>query len=77
MAAPTGAACERPAQHGMRITRFVALDGKAPCLMVEPDPEARKVAATLASEIEDEELRGLVERAVAASLARAADDRPL
>jgi hypothetical protein len=44
---------------------------------VEPDPEVRKVAATLASEIEDETLRGLVERAVAASLARAADDRPL
>jgi hypothetical protein len=45
--------------------------------LVEPDPEVRKVAATLASEIGDEELRGLVERAVAASLARAADDRPL
>ena len=45
--------------------------------LVEPDPETRKTAATLASEIEDETLRGLVERAVAASLARAADDRPL
>jgi hypothetical protein len=44
---------------------------------VEPDPETRKLAATLASEIGDEELRGLVERAVAASLARATDDRPL
>jgi len=44
---------------------------------VEPDPEVRKLAATLASEIGDEELRGLVERAVAASLARAADNRPL
>jgi Dna[CI] antecedent DciA-like protein len=45
--------------------------------LVEPDPEVRKLAATLASEIGDEELRGLVERAVAASLARAAADRPL
>jgi hypothetical protein len=45
--------------------------------LVAPDPEVRKLAATLASEIEDEALRGLVERAVAASLARAADDRPL
>jgi predicted nucleic acid-binding Zn ribbon protein len=44
---------------------------------VEPDPEARKLAATLASEIGNEELRGLVERAVAASLARVTDDRPL
>jgi len=44
---------------------------------VEPDPDVRKLAATLASEIGDEELRGLVERAVAASLARAADNRPL
>jgi hypothetical protein len=41
-----------------------------------PGPEARLRAAELASPIADEELRNLVARAAAASLARAAADRP-
>ena len=43
----------------------------------EPNSEDRKLAAALASGIEDEELRMLVARAAAASLARAADGRGL
>jgi hypothetical protein len=43
----------------------------------EPSSEERKLAAALASEIEDEELRALVARAAAASLANAADRRGL
>ena len=42
---------------------------------VDPGPEERAAAARIAAGIEDEELRGLVARAVAASLARAAADR--
>jgi hypothetical protein len=41
----------------------------------EPGPEARQKAAELASPIADEELRALVARAAAASLARAASGR--
>jgi Dna[CI] antecedent, DciA len=41
----------------------------------EPGPELRSQAAELASPIVDEELRELVARAAAASLARAADNR--
>ncbi len=42
---------------------------------VEPGPWERAAGAEIASEIEDEELRELVARAAAASLARAAADR--
>jgi hypothetical protein len=42
---------------------------------LEPSSEARREAAALASEIHDEELRDLVARAAAASLARASSDR--
>ena len=48
---------------------------EAPPAPPEPSPEARRAAAELASEIEDEELRDLVARAAAASLAGAASDR--
>jgi predicted nucleic acid-binding Zn ribbon protein len=42
---------------------------------VEPGPEERAQAAVLTSELADEELRELVARAAAASLARARSDR--
>ena len=42
---------------------------------VEPGPWERAAGAEIAAEIEDEELRALVARAAAASLARAAADR--
>jgi hypothetical protein len=42
---------------------------------VEPGPWERAAGAEIAAPIEDQELRALVARAVAASLARAADDR--
>ena len=42
---------------------------------VRPGPWERAAGAEIASEIEDEELRALVARAAAASLARAAADR--
>jgi hypothetical protein len=41
-----------------------------------PSPEDAERAASWAAEIEDEELRKLVQRAAAASLANAPDDRP-
>ncbi len=41
----------------------------------EPSAEVRAEAARLAGEIVDEDLRKIVEKAAAASLARAADDR--
>jgi hypothetical protein len=43
----------------------------------EPSPEARSEAERLAASIEDEDLRKLVAKAAAASLARNADDRSL
>jgi hypothetical protein len=43
----------------------------------QPGPEERRAAAVAASQIEDPELRTLVARAAAASLARAADDQPV
>lgn len=43
----------------------------------EPSAEDRELAATLVAGIGDDELRGLVARAVAASLARASDDRSI
>ncbi|MHB1243891.1 MAG: DUF721 domain-containing protein [Gaiellaceae bacterium] len=42
----------------------------------EPGPEHRAEAAELAAGIEDEDLRALVARAAAASLARAAEEAP-
>ena len=42
----------------------------------EPDPEERRRAAALARPIEDENLRNLVARAAAASLAKARSSRP-
>ena len=42
-----------------------------------PDSRQRRSAAAAASVIEDEELRELVARAAAASLARGADDQPV
>ncbi|HUP31640.1 MAG TPA: DUF721 domain-containing protein [Gaiellaceae bacterium] len=42
----------------------------------EPEPEHRAEGARLAAAIEDEELRGIVARAAAASLARAAEQPP-
>jgi hypothetical protein len=54
-----------------------ANDGEttSPARAVEPSQEQRLQAAELASPIDDEELRDLVARAAAASLARAAADR--
>ena len=43
----------------------------------EPGPRERELAAAIAAEVEDEELRGRVERAAALSLARAPSDRPV
>jgi hypothetical protein len=51
-----------------------ALEEPAPAA-VEPGAWERAAGAEIASPIEDEELRGLVARAAAASLARAAADR--
>ena len=45
--------------------------------LVTPSPEERRAGVELAAGIADEELRGLVARAAAASLARAAVDRPI
>ena len=42
---------------------------------VRPTPQQRAAAAELAAPIDDDELRALVARAAAASLARASDDR--
>lgn len=42
---------------------------------VEPTTDERELAAALTAEIEDDELRQLISRAAAASLARAASDR--
>jgi hypothetical protein len=51
-----------------------AASADAPGAPPEPSPQARREAAALAAEIDDEELRGLVAKAAAASLARASSD---
>ena len=56
---------ESPAQGG----------GKAPDPPLDPTPEERALAAAISAEIEDEELRKLVARAAAASLAQQRYDR--
>jgi hypothetical protein len=43
----------------------------------EPSPQVRDEAARIAATIEDESLRKIVARAVAASLSRAGSDRPV
>ena len=50
--------------------------GTTPSTAPRPAPEHRAEAAELAAVIEDDELRALVARAAAASLARAAEDPP-
>ncbi|MBD0338427.1 MAG: DUF721 domain-containing protein [Thermoleophilia bacterium] len=56
---------EAPAQGG----------GTAPDPLPDPTPEERALASAISSEIEDEELRKLVARAAAASLAQQRSDR--